>query len=92
MSAKARRYLTWLAVLLVAGFVLGVQFYKVYQENQKTGAVYATYSAQLDQLNKGNAAKQQETDDSKTDTWVIQQAHQLGMVQKDEIKIVVGDK
>jgi cell division protein FtsB len=92
MSPKAKRFLWGMATLLVVVAFFGVLCLKTYQNSNSLAAQKVQLTQKLDQLSGDNASKQKDLDDSKTDDWVKQQAHELGMVSQGEVKIVDGSK
>jgi cell division protein FtsB len=91
MSGKAKAFLFILACILCVVAFIGFQCLREWLNYKSIDAVKAAELAELEKLTKENEAKRKELDESKTDAWVVRQAHELGMVLPGEIKIAEED-
>jgi cell division protein FtsB len=87
MSGKAKAFFLVLACMLCMAAFIGFQCLRDWLNYRNLVAEKAAAAAELDKATKANEEKQKELDESKTDDWVVRQAHEMGMVSPGEIKI-----
>jgi cell division protein FtsB len=91
MNGKAKVFLFVLACMFFVVAFIGVQSLRLWGQDGSLQGQKAAALAELNKITKENDAKKKELEDSKTDEWVIQQAHEMGMVSPGEIKIAEED-
>lgn len=91
MSGKAKAFLFVLACMLCVAAFIGIQVLRLVPLDASLQTQKAEGLAEREKITKANDATRKELEESKKDKWVVQQAHEIGMVLPGEIKIAEED-